>query len=1046
LGIVLALFLPFSLGAVGANAASENAKTSCFSNHLTEALNGGSYSSHQLKTIDDVLRAFSEGLIPDLQVNSHLQAFEIYRRIRFGNPNTELNPGTLKEIAKELAKHPELEKEPFRNFKLETVDRSYLVTKELAAFLDSQVSSAGQVRSNLFQVEANSGLWKKVLQYEEPKFPKAEPLSRDAAPEQKQAYREKAKKQKEKLQAHWSSFLDERLGPELRSQLSDEKVSGEDRAKLLFEVLKKQRKEIAAQKKDIKPVSQAMIDLIHTIGYHDPVIARAWKSPDGMERIRAYKRVLAERDLFAMSLGFEGHFEQVLREIGNPAGVWMPTGVTSVHKATEALEKLEQRVIAGAVLAKNASTIRTVRHLSLVESPLRSCLGGSDCSSRTYLTRALDPNYHYFTIMDENGHSSGQITLVLGDAQIHGHPVKAAFIDKVQNVPNMDLPPMIEAIRRSVEEKGYKLILPNDVGDGNGISNEELTRSFIDRSIKTDASQPVTGFQPHSHGYDFPNKYSRADQKLDSHVIAPLELQQDIKLTAGEITVPWKLPPDTKLDIDQFVKATYDLKKSPKLEDRLKYIETMKVLKSYGPKIDPDFESTLKKWILNPQEEFLLRKQVLLYYWTNNIIRLNALVSYFHPDEKARLLQTFLDTPRYRDRIFNFQSQHIERNLIEFFIAVRHYPQVRDELIDAYASKTGDGLRSLLRRAMDAPDLSDFVADQLSRSTRASIDSFNAEELVRAQKIVQPTSLGSRYWDDLATFSLANVQEEAKFSKELSQLLDSKEALHRSIGFQLVEKAKNFGRLQSAAKAFESLLNFQKSNPKLSSLDRAIPAWLKLPNVAPELKASVLLPYFLESENTRYARYVQKAKIREGDATTSKLLEKVGPTQYKSSHINSRINSPAATVASVALFGSAVTGLLEYEKKKETGCHLFSNGVDPKTTDVGREVDDSEFWSRPDPKACRKYMEQFCYKGEMEVYDLHRDRQFCDQIQNLIPIKTLLILREKGASVDSVALEFAAHMQTRSQIECIKQLSQEQLSLEFFYQNYTSLCDWKKVH
>jgi hypothetical protein len=75
--------------------------------------------------------------------------------------------------------------------------------------------------------------------------------------------------------------------------------------------------------------------LIHTIGYHDPVIAKAFKSSNGLERLNAYRKILEERDRFAMELGFNGHFEQVIKDVGQPVGVTVPNGVPSVNGTTE---------------------------------------------------------------------------------------------------------------------------------------------------------------------------------------------------------------------------------------------------------------------------------------------------------------------------------------------------------------------------------------------------------------------------------------------------------------------------------------------------------------------------------------------------------------------------------------------------------------------------------------------------------------------------------------------------------------------------------------
>lgn len=162
--VLLYLFLSFN-----AYEASSNPQP-CITNGILHQLadrNTRPDRGQNIENLDDMIRAFSSGLVPDLNNPSQRNAFEIYRKMRFGNPDTNLNANTLDEVAKAIKQHPELEKEVFRDFQLEVQHRSYPVTKELSTFLDSQTKSAGQTRSNLFQLEANSGYWKKVFQYEE---------------------------------------------------------------------------------------------------------------------------------------------------------------------------------------------------------------------------------------------------------------------------------------------------------------------------------------------------------------------------------------------------------------------------------------------------------------------------------------------------------------------------------------------------------------------------------------------------------------------------------------------------------------------------------------------------------------------------------------------------------------------------------------------------------------------------------------------------------------------------------------------------------------
>ena len=283
-------------------------------------------------------------------------------------------------------------------------ERSYPVTDRLSQFLNSQFQSIGRVRSNLFQVEANQGYWNRVLGYHKPEKYKVLPEERGARRElQKDA------------RGHASSFFNERFPAELREFLKDKKTPIKERSTRLYEFMALERAQMMERGEDVQKISQAIVDLIHSIGYHDPSLQKELKSTDGMERLRAFRKLLAERDSYAMELEFEGHFAQVLRGFD----IAFPTGSLKEERLTAFLQSLEEEVLQSAKVSEVESE-RAIRHLGLSEAPFRSCLGGSDCSSRSYLTRALDPNYHYFTLTDSEGYSSGHITVALGAAKSEG--------------------------------------------------------------------------------------------------------------------------------------------------------------------------------------------------------------------------------------------------------------------------------------------------------------------------------------------------------------------------------------------------------------------------------------------------------------------------------------------------------------------------------------------------------------------------------------------------------------------------------------------------
>jgi formylglycine-generating enzyme required for sulfatase activity len=832
-----------------------NLNDACFGKALQALVNHGASSSRKIENLDDMLRAFSEGLSPDLSNKSQRDAFEIYRRMRFGNPNTSLHANTVDEVAQVLKKHPELEKEAFRDFKLVQQERIYPVTKELSAYLDPQVVNAAQIRSNLFQVDANSGYWKKIFQYEEVQVSKVQQLTREASLEQRLAFREAAKREKELATKKWMTFLDVKLPQTLRQSLLDPTKSASNRAGELYRALAKERANLIAQRKDIKPISQAMVDVIHTIGYHDPVVIKAMKSSSGLERLNGYRKVLDERDRFAMELGFHDHFEQVLKEIAKPSGITLPTGVP-VGNAAQTLARLEVEVLKNSKIVESSSSALTIRHLSLVESPFRSCLGGSDCSSRTYLTRALDPNYHYFTVTDEAGFSSGHITVVLGEGSLQGKPVKMAFVDKVQNVPNTELPQVMEGVRRSVEERGYKLAVPDDVGNHNGLSNEDITRSFVEKNIKKNLNEPILQFRPHPHSYQFPNTYSRAEAQLPSHAVSPLVLSKDIQMIPGEIAAPWKVG---NLNLDELVQASIKLKNSSKLEDRLRYIPSMKAIQSAKLKVDPEFESTISRWMGSPHEPIQLRKQALLYQWTENSKPLSELLSPFDDNHQAQLLQNLMGTPRYRDLILKDKN-----GILDLILMVRKSKKVRDSLLGYYAQ---DRMKPLMNRVLDAQDIvSNANVSALIKQIKASMESIEVESLLAIPKLAQGTSVANALQDDILLVFASQFDREASLGRALSKCLNSQDPLMTSFGRKFLARVgdpqfKNQFKGFKIIKAFQEIEILKNQNSKLRDFTDAAKTWMQSGKVDAELKASFLLSSFGQKNALGENLYLAYRKI-----------------------------------------------------------------------------------------------------------------------------------------------------------------------------------------
>ncbi len=674
-----------------------------------------------IKTLDQLLKAFIQGFIPNLSDPSQRSAFEIYRTMKFGDPNTTLYHRTTDRVAEILNHYPELGKEPFRNFQIQAHRKVYPLTNELAEFTNSQTKSAGQIRGQLFQIEANRGYWKKVLDYRRP-----------------------GGLEEEEARRHYLEFIQEKFPQELRQMLKNKETPAKTKAKALYQHLMEERRRLKKEGTDVRPISQAIADLIHTIGYHDMATVSGLKSDDGMERLNAFRKMLEERDSFALELEYEGHYAQVLRELEVAQPTGLPVGEQGLAGQ---LRRLEDQLGQGTQGDEVASFTQTVRHLTLVESPWRSCLGGSDCSTNEYLSKALDPNYHYFTLTDEEGASSGHITIVLGEAIGNaGGKIKVAFVDKVQNVSNTELPTMLEGVRRSVEEKGYRLAISPDQGGHNGISNSGLTRQFIGEKIELDQSEVLAEFAPHPHQYNFPDGHSRAGRNLKLRMVIPLQSAKgrgEWEIFPGELAFPWKMS-SSSFDLESIIAATIDLKHGD-LEDKLHYVASMHALKKAGRSADASFESTIQQWLEDQGAPFKLRKRALIYQRFEAEKRMALLPSqleFFALKDRVVILQNLLDTPRYKRRIL------LASDLYRLIVKVRKNKNIRDRLLRYYAHSPHQ--RQVMVQVLEAEDISDEVAVSALQAIPKSFDSPQTHDASNLIRLLETSRLSEFIQDELA--------------------------------------------------------------------------------------------------------------------------------------------------------------------------------------------------------------------------------------------------------------------------------------------------------
>jgi formylglycine-generating enzyme required for sulfatase activity len=542
-----------------------------------------------------------------------------------------------------------------------------------------------------------------------------------------------------------------------------------------------------------------------------------------MLRIQAFRKVLDERDRFAMELGYPDHFKQVLER--NRIG--LPTGVDSEKGLSQRVRELESEIVLKAQSAPGPKQVKTLRHLSLNESPFRSCLGGSDCSSNTYLTRALDPNYHYFTLTDEAGLSSGHVTVVLGENSAKAEVARVAFIDKVQNVDSIELPEMIEAVRQSVEEKGYTLALPTKLGDHNGISNEAVTRQFIADQIKTDRSKLITGFSPHAHNYRFPNEFSRAEMRLEMRPVMPLKMAKEVAIKPGKLVQPWK---SAEFDLKKLAESTVELKNGS-TRDRIRYISSMKTLERAGLKSDPEFQSTLESWIKDEQLPFSLRKQVLITEWMDQHKKLPDLMTEFKGQERINLMQNLLDTPRFRNNVLSRKG-----DLPELIFHVRENQKLRTQLIREYMP----GYETQISKILDAKDLDAYAATAAIKNIQTSLNAVDVDFVMQSKRAVAGSSVEPWVTTASAKAFIINTQGGSQLARGLEKTLQSNVREVKEFGESLVQIGSNpWGHPQPIVEVYRDLSQLQKATGA-QNLNEAAGQWLGKSDV-PVTKKAVYL-------------------------------------------------------------------------------------------------------------------------------------------------------------------------------------------------------------
>lgn len=375
---------------------------------------------------------------------------------------------------------------------------------------------------------------------------------------------------------------------------------------------------------------------------------------------------------------------------------------------------------------------------------------------------------------------------------------------------------MIEGIRQSVLEEGYILSLPENLGDHNGISNDHSTREFVGRHIGTE-DQIITGFKPHSHAYKFPNQYSRAEQGLAMKPVAAYSPKGGDTILAGEIDTPWRVK---KIELKELVRASMELKNGSE-EDKLRYIPAMEVVKAAGLEPDPVFEQVLSNWIMDKTQSFALRRQVLMYEWTQAKKSLPKLLDQFDQTEQVNLLQNLLDTPRYKDLVLKRKS-----DLPGLMVKTRTSKKVRQAFIDKYDARYKDTIEGIL----DNDKISGPKAEAAIASIASSLGSVRIAEVVRFEDALKDTPLEEWAKEQTINAFVRNIFTESQLVSEVMENVSSSDPAVRDFiarGFDTNGKLKDFELLAS-------------SKEILTKFNGDIEAWILAESTTQEAKARVL--------------------------------------------------------------------------------------------------------------------------------------------------------------------------------------------------------------
>ena len=402
----------------------------------------------------------------DLLDKDEALIFSTYLRNYFGDPNTNLPGDAFERVGKLLRDHPELLKETFPDLMISPE----VPNTHLASFHRTHNKALGHLRVLFTKPEAQKGKFSN-LSYKIKEQNKKKKIIRSVW-------------QEGEFEEFWDQFLDA------------SNINGLERFERQARLLVEQRKKLRQRGGHTRSIDQMIIDLCYFSAAESPAIKDVINTGTPSGQYQALSEVKNVFNTFFKKTGLGDDVFDFMRaqQIGSVSGL------SSFRKNEDSLKKIEKE-LHDSVKAKSEK--KRLRHLTTTESSFRSCIGGSDCSSRTYLTKALDPNYHYFTLTDASGRSNGHMTVVLGH---NPDGKKVAVVDKFMNVPENEMRAMTEAVRRSLKTKGYTLAFLEDPDEmlGSGLTNADSKHllSFMQFEAAPKGNRSLGKFTTRDHGLD----------------------------------------------------------------------------------------------------------------------------------------------------------------------------------------------------------------------------------------------------------------------------------------------------------------------------------------------------------------------------------------------------------------------------------------------------------------------------------------------------------------------------------------------------------------